>query len=94
MGDLVATCTSPQSRNRHVGERLARGQALEDVIAEMKMVAEGVKSVPAVMELASELGIDMPITHEVYRVLYQGGTPGQAFRGLLRRESGAESDPA
>jgi glycerol-3-phosphate dehydrogenase (NAD(P)+) len=90
----VATCTSPQSRNRHVGERLGRGEALEDITAQMKMVAEGVKSVPAVMALAAELDIDMPITHEVHRVLYEGGTPGQAFRGLLRRESGAESDPA
>jgi glycerol-3-phosphate dehydrogenase (NAD(P)+) len=94
MGDLVATCTSPQSRNRYVGERLGRGEALNDIIAQMKMVAEGVKSVPAVMELAADLGIEMPITHEVHRVLYEGGTPRQAFRGLLRRESGAESDPA
>jgi glycerol-3-phosphate dehydrogenase (NAD(P)+) len=94
MGDLVATCTSPQSRNRHVGEKLGQGQALEDIIAEMNMVAEGVKSVPAVMELAAEHDIEMPITHEVHRVLYEGGTPGQAFRGLLRRESGSESDPA
>jgi glycerol-3-phosphate dehydrogenase (NAD(P)+) len=94
MGDLVATCTSPQSRNRHVGERLGRGEALDEIIAQMNMVAEGVKSVPAVMELAADLGIDMPITYEVDRVLYRGGTPNQAFRGLLRRESGAESDPA
>ncbi len=94
MGDLVATCTSPQSRNRHVGEKLGQGQPLDEIIAEMNMVAEGVKSVPAVMELAAEHDIEMPITHEVHRVLYEQGTPGQAFRGLLRRESGAESDPA
>ena len=94
MGDLVATCTSPQSRNRHVGEKLGQGQPLDEIIAEMNMVAEGVKSVPAVMELAAEHHIEMPITYEVHRVLYEKGTPGQAFRGLLRRESGAESDPA
>ena len=94
LGDLMLTCFSRQSRNRDLGERLGRGEALNDIIAQMKMVAEGVKSVPAVMELAADLGIEMPITHEVHRVLYEGGTPRQAFRGLLRRESGAESDPA
>lgn len=93
MGDLVATCTSPQSRNRHVGEKLGQGQPLEQIIAEMNMVAEGVKSVPAVMELAANNQIEMPIAYEVHRVIKGEGTPSQAFRGLLRQASGAESDP-
>jgi len=93
LGDLVATCTSPQSRNRYVGEQLGRGRALDDIVREMHMVAEGVKSVAAVMSLAESAGIDMPIAREVYRIVHEGGTSKQAFRGLLRTESGAESDP-
>ena len=93
MGDLVATCTSPQSRNRYVGEQLGKGRTLEEIIEEMHMVAEGVKSVPAVMELADDLNLDMPITSEVHRVVTAEIPPQQAFRGLLRRESGDESEP-
>lgn len=93
LGDLVATCTSSQSRNRYVGEQLGRGRRLDDIIAEMHMVAEGVKSVGAVMALANAHTIEMPIAREVYRIVHEGGTSKQAFRGLLRTESGAESDP-
>ena len=93
MGDLVATCTSVQSRNRYVGEQLGKGRALSEIIAEMHMVAEGVKSVPAVKELAEEYAIEMPIVDEVHRVVQEGGKAGGAFRGLLRIGSGAESDP-
>lgn len=93
IGDLVATCTSPQSRNRHVGEQLGKGRTLSEIIAEMHMVAEGVKSTPSVMKLGEQHGVEMPITYEVYRVLYEEGTPWQAFRGLVRRESGAEWEP-
>jgi len=93
MGDLVATCTSPQSRNRYVGEQLGRGRDLDDIIREMHMVAEGVKSVAAVIALADSLDIEMPIAREVYRIVHEGGSSKQAFRGLLRTESGAESDP-
>ena len=93
MGDLVATCTSPQSRNRHVGEELGKGRKLTEIIEDMHMVAEGVKSTPSVMQLGEEHGVDMPITYEVYRVLYEEGTPWSAFRGLVRRESGAEWEP-
>jgi glycerol-3-phosphate dehydrogenase (NAD(P)+) len=65
MGDLVATCTSPQSRNRHVGVELGKGRRIDEIIAGMFMVAEGVKSAPAVMALAEEYGVEMPITREV-----------------------------
>ncbi len=93
MGDLVATCTSQQSRNRHVGEQLGRGRCLEDIIADMHMVAEGVKSTPAVIALAEETGVELPIVREVHQVLLGESTPMQAFRGLVRRKSGAEWEP-
>ena len=92
MGDLVATCTSVQSRNRYVGEQLGKGRALSEIITEMNMVAEGVKSVPAVKELAQEYAIEMPIVDEVHRVVQEGGKANRAFRGLLRIGSGAESE--
>jgi glycerol-3-phosphate dehydrogenase (NAD(P)+) len=93
LGDLVATCTSAKSRNRYVGEQLGRGRALDDIVREMHMVAEGVKSVAAVVSLAETMGVDMPIAREVYRIVHEGSTSRQAFRGLLRTESGAESEP-
>jgi len=93
MGDLIATCTSPQSRNRHVGIELARGRNMGEIVAEMTMVAEGAKSAPAVMALAAEYGVEMPIASDVARVLAGDATASRAFRGLLRVEAGAESEP-
>ena len=93
MGDMIATCISPQSRNRHVGIELGRGRSLDDIVKEMVMVAEGVKSVRTVVTLAQQYGIEMPITRDVHRVVVEGGTAKQAYRGLLRVEPGAESDP-
>lgn len=93
MGDLVATCNSQQSRNRHVGFQLGQGRKLDEIIAEMSMVAEGVKTCGVVMELAEEYGVAMPITHEMYKVIHHGNTVVDAFRGLLRRASGSEADP-
>ncbi len=93
MGDLVATCTSTHSRNRFVGEQLGKGLRLDEIVRKMHMVAEGVKSVPAVIALADAHGVEMPIAREVYRVVHEGGTPRQAFRGLIRRQSGDESEP-
>ena len=90
MGDLVATCISPQSRNRHVGEQLGRGSTIEEVIAAMNMVAEGVKTSRVVMELAGELGVDMPIASEVKAVCHDGRSAVEAYEGLLRRETGHE----
>ena len=80
MGDMIATCTSPQSRNRHVGIELAKGRSIEDIIASMHMVAEGVKSAPTVMELAMEYGIDMPISSDVFKVV----TGASNARGVNR----------
>ncbi len=93
MGDMIATCTSPQSRNRHVGVELGKGRHIDEIIEEMVMVAEGVKSAPAVMALAESHGIDMPIASDVFRVVTGESNARQAFRGLLRVTPGAESEP-
>lgn len=92
MGDLVATCSSSKSRNHHVGFQLGRGKSLEQIIEEMNEVAEGVKTAKVVMELANDYNVDMPISHEVYKVLYEGNTANDAFRGLIRIESGSEKE--
>lgn len=93
MGDLVATCISGLSRNRHVGFQLGKGRTVNEIIEEMSMVAEGVKTCGVVMELAKEYNIPMPITAEVYKVVNAGATVKDAFRGLIRQESGSEADP-
>jgi glycerol-3-phosphate dehydrogenase (NAD(P)+) len=93
MGDMVATCTSTQSRNHRVGFELGQGKTLEEIIAGMSEVAEGVKSAKAVMELAKEYQVEMPIATEVYKVLYEGNTVHDAFRGLIRRKVGSEAEP-
>jgi glycerol-3-phosphate dehydrogenase (NAD(P)+) len=93
MGDLIATCTSPQSRNRHVGYELGRGRPLDDIIGEMLMVAEGVKSAPTVVALGERYGVEMPITRDVFSVLQGERTPRQAFRGLLKSSVGSEAEP-
>ena len=93
MGDLVATCSSSKSRNRTVGFKLGSGMSLDEIVADMAEVAEGVKSAPVVMELAREYKVEMPIATEVYKVLYEGSNVQQAFRGLLKRKVGSEADP-
>lgn len=84
LGDLMATCMSHLSRNRCVGEELARGKTLEQITAEMKQVAEGVKSARTVMELAEEHEVVMPIATEVDAVINDGRHPAEAYRGLRR----------
>jgi glycerol-3-phosphate dehydrogenase (NAD(P)+) len=93
MGDMIATCTSPQSRNRHVGVELGKGRNMQDIVSEMVMVAEGAKSAPAVMALAEKYGVEMPIASDVFRVLSGDATASRAFRGLLRVSAGAECEP-
>jgi glycerol-3-phosphate dehydrogenase (NAD(P)+) len=90
MGDLVATCISPQSRNRFVGEQLGKGRTIEEIIESMNMVAEGVKTSKVVMELAKEFEVDMPIAEEVKGVCHDGRAAALAYDGLLRREVGHE----
>jgi glycerol-3-phosphate dehydrogenase (NAD(P)+) len=92
MGDLVATCISPHSRNRHVGEQLGRGKSLDEVLAGMSMVAEGVKAAVTVHELAERHGLDMPVCDAIFQVVTGQLAAADAYRGL-RRRAGHESDP-
>jgi glycerol-3-phosphate dehydrogenase (NAD(P)+) len=90
MGDLIATCVSSQSRNNRVGTELGKGRALDEITSEMNMVAEGVKTTKAVLDLAEKHGIEMPIAHQVGRVLYEGARPRDAVLALMTREAKAE----
>lgn len=93
MGDLVATCISPQSRNRFFGEQLGRGRTVADIAEEMDQVAEGVKTAPVVVSIAEELDVEMPIAAEVSRVVRGEQGAVEAYRGLLRRSVTHESLP-
>jgi glycerol-3-phosphate dehydrogenase (NAD(P)+) len=91
MGDLIATCVSPQSRNRYVGEQLGLGRPLSEILAEMNMVAEGVKTAVTVMELAERHGVEMPICDVINRVVTGEISAVDAYRGL--RPAGHELEP-
>ncbi|HYF27406.1 MAG TPA: NAD(P)H-dependent glycerol-3-phosphate dehydrogenase [Baekduia sp.] len=84
LGDMLATCTSPLSRNRRVGEELGRGASLEEVLSGMTQVAEGVRTARPVMELAREHDVHLPIAAEVDAVVNEGRSPREAYRGLRR----------
>lgn len=86
IGDLVLTCTGALSRNRKVGERLGRGEKLASITKGMQMVAEGVHTSRAVSQLGEKLGVELPITAQVYAVLYQDKDPRQALAELMQRE--------
>jgi glycerol-3-phosphate dehydrogenase (NAD(P)+) len=90
LGDLLATCISPLSRNRFVGEQLGKGRKLEEIASEMHAVAEGVHTCKVMLELARRWGVAVPIAREVHRVLYEGATALDAYRGLVRRPPGSE----
>ena len=92
MGDLIATCTSPLSRNRSVGVELGKGRKTDEIIASMSMVAEGVKSAPAVIALAQAHGVEMPISRDVFDVIQGRKTAREVFRGLINSSVGAESE--
>ncbi len=85
MGDLVLTCTGDLSRNRTVGIELGRGRKLAEIIGSMRMVAEGVKTTGATVALASEHGVEMPITRQMHRILEGGISPLEAIRELMER---------
>jgi glycerol-3-phosphate dehydrogenase (NAD(P)+) len=90
MGDLVATCISPKSRNRTVGVALGEGRRLDEIVGEMRMVAEGVKTTEAVLALAEAAGVDIPIATMVGAVLYGGRRPGDMVESLMGRPAKAE----
>lgn len=86
MGDLVLTCTGDLSRNRTVGFELGKGRKLDEILASLGHVAEGVKTCKSAYDLSVREGVDMPITHEVYKVLYEGKSPRQAVVDIMTRE--------
>ncbi|HEV2947626.1 MAG TPA: NAD(P)H-dependent glycerol-3-phosphate dehydrogenase [Gemmataceae bacterium] len=90
VGDLITTCISPHGRNRQVGLRLAKGDKLSEIQATMKMVAEGVYTTRSVHAQAAELNVSMPITAEIYRVLYENKAPSAAVNDLMLREPTSE----
>jgi glycerol-3-phosphate dehydrogenase (NAD(P)+) len=92
IGDLITTCQSPYGRNRSVGEALGKGKKLDEIISGMEAVAEGVATTRSVHDLAERRGIDMPITAEVYRVLFEGKDPLEAVRDLMLRPHKAEME--
>lgn len=86
VGDLITTCMSQHSRNRYVGEHIGWGEKLDDIIASMSMVAEGVQTTRSGFELAQKYKVEMPITFEVYEVLFNNKPPGTAIRDLMSRD--------
>ena len=92
MGDLIATCMSPASRNRRVGEQLAKGLTIDEAVEVLGQVAEGVKTARSVMEIAAEHDVELPICAEVDAVVNEGRTPAEAYRGLVRRQPGSEHE--
>jgi glycerol-3-phosphate dehydrogenase (NAD(P)+) len=91
MGDLVLTCTDNLSRNRRMGLALASGKTVDEAKEEIQQVVEGVMAAEAVMEVADKLGIEMPICHQVYSILYEGASPREAVGALMSRRLRSES---
>jgi glycerol-3-phosphate dehydrogenase (NAD(P)+) len=85
MGDLVLTCTGALSRNRSVGVELGKGRKIDEIMGSMRMVAEGVPTTAAARTLARRMGIEMPITEQMYAVLYEGRPARDAIRELMDR---------
>jgi glycerol-3-phosphate dehydrogenase (NAD(P)+) len=90
LGDLVATCSSPLSRNRTFGEKLGRGQTLQEILAQKQQTAEGVKSCQSILALARKHDVDMPITQHVVAVCHEGMTPVEMVKGLMGRDTKRE----
>lgn len=85
IGDLIVTCSSVYSRNRSVGEQIGTGKKLETILKDMKMVAEGVATTKAAFELSKKLNVELPITHQVYNILFKGKEPHKATEILMKR---------
>lgn len=92
IGDLVLTCTGDLSRNHMVGKKIGQGMTLAQILAEMRMVAEGVKTAKSVYNLSRKLGVEMPICHEIYHILYEDVPPKVALHRLMTRDLREELD--
>jgi glycerol-3-phosphate dehydrogenase (NAD(P)+) len=86
LGDLVATCSSPLSRNRYVGEELAKGRKLSEILSSMRGTAEGIDTTIAATKMAKQLSVEMPITEQVYKVLFEGLEVKKAVPALMERK--------
>jgi glycerol-3-phosphate dehydrogenase (NAD(P)+) len=92
VGDLVLTCTGELSRNRTVGFQLGQGRKLEEILGEMRMVAEGVKTTRSVYHLARRRNVELPICEQMYRILYENRSPREAVAALMQRDLKHEPD--
>lgn len=92
IGDLIVTCNSKHSRNRYVGEQLALGKKLDEITSSMNMVAEGIRTTKAIKKLADKMKVEMPITAELYKVLFEEMSPKQAIENLMTREARSEDE--
>ena len=90
LGDCIVTCTSPHSRNRRLGEAIARGATLDEAVRSIGMVVEGVNTTRVALRLAEQHGVDMPITQQVHAVLFEGKPVSLAFQDLMRRDPAEE----
>jgi glycerol-3-phosphate dehydrogenase (NAD(P)+) len=90
MGDLVLTCTGELSRNRKVGIELGKGRALQEILGDLKQVAEGVKTAKSARDLATQVGVELPICHQIYCILYEGKNPRAAVGELMTRQPKSE----
>ena len=90
LGDLYVTCASRHSRNRYVGEQIGKGRRLDDVIGELKTVAEGVATTQSAYELSRLKNIELPITEQVYKILFENARPKDALYDLMTRETKRE----
>ncbi len=86
IGDLITTCMSRHSRNRFVGEHLGKGESITEILKNMKMVAEGVETTRSAYQLSLKVGVEMPITEKMYRVLFENMSPTQAVKELMERD--------
>ena len=91
-GDLILTCTGHLSRNHTVGQKIGQGEKVDDILGQMRMVAEGVKTAKSVYNLSRKLGVEMPISHETYRILYEDLSPREAVTRLMTRDLKQELD--
>ena len=91
-GDLILTCTGHLSRNHTVGKKIGQGEKVKDILQQMRMVAEGVKTAKSVYNLSRDLQVEMPICHETYRILYEDLPPREAVTRLMTRDLKQELD--
>jgi len=86
IGDLIVTCQSKHSRNRYVGEELGKGRSIDDIIGSMTMVAEGVKNTLSLYHFSKHLGVEMPLTEELYKIIYEKQNLKESLKSLLGRK--------